>query len=166
SFPETVKNKLGKETFDAGCALFYKTSSVEDAIAATGNEHRNAKVTAMHDVAEGGVLGAVYEMAIASGNGARIYNDCLPICDTQQQICNLFSIDPRFSVGAGSMIIAVEKGSEDKVIKRLKEQGVECIAVGEFTEIEKGIKLIDENGEKEVPYFRNDPYWAAFFNAY
>lgn len=166
SFPETVKNKLGKETFDAGCALFYKTSSVSDALSAIDRKTRNMEVTAMHDVTEGGVLGAIYEMAVASGNGALIYNDCIPMGYAQQQICDLFSIDPRFSVGAGSMIIAVEKGSEDKVIQRLREQGIECVAVGEFTESEKGIKLVDGNGENDVPYVQNDPYWAAFFNAY
>jgi len=167
SFPETVKNKLGKEVFDEGCSLFYKTSSVEDAIIAVGKgETRHSEITAMHDVTEGGVLGAIYEMAIASGTGAHIYNDYLPIGETQKQICSLFSIDPRLSIGAGSMIIAVEAGSENKVIERLQQQGIDCVAVGELTDVEKGVKLIDENGEANIPYSGKDPYWAAFSNAY
>jgi len=166
SFPETVKNKLGKEIYDNGCALFYKTSSVEDAIAAVGKETTDKGVTAMHDVTEGGVLGAIYEMAKASGNGVRIYNDCLPIGETQKQICKLFSIDPRFSIGAGSMIIAVEKDFENQVIERLQNQHIESVVVGELTDADKGFKLVDENGEIDLPYFAKDPYWAAFFNAY
>jgi len=166
SFPETIKNKLGKEVLDKGCELFYKTSSVDDAIIAVGKETKLSEVTAMHDVTEGGVLGAIYEIAIASGNGAHIYNDYLPIGETQKQICSLFSIDPRYSIGAGSMIITVEKGIENNVIKRLQEQGIECVVVGELTEKKKGIKLIDKNGEVDMPYSGIDPYWAAFFNAY
>src|SRR5690606_5825638 len=105
SFPETVKNKLGQDVYHKGCELFYKTSSVNDALTAVNKEVKNSGVIAMHDVTEGGVLGAIYELAVASGNGARIYNNFLPIGEAQKAICDLFSIDPRYSIGAGSMII-------------------------------------------------------------
>jgi len=120
----------------------------------------------LFDVTEGGMLGAIYELAVASGNGAIVYNDCLPIEETQKQICNLFSIDPRFTIGAGSMIIAVKKGSENEVINRLKKQHVDCTVVGEFTEKEKGITIIENDEKKALLYLQKDPYWNAFFVAY
>lgn len=166
SFPETVKNNLGKEIYDDACSLFYKTSSVDDALVAVGNRMQNKEVTAMHDVTEGGVLGAIYELAIASGNGALIYNDRIPIGETQKKIGKLFSIDPRFSIGAGSMVIAVEKGSENKVIERLKKENIVCSIVGELTEKEKGIKLMEGDSQINLPYTGKDPYWDAFFKAY
>jgi len=166
SFPEMVKNKLGKEVYDQGCGLFYKTSSVNDALAAVGSEIRDSGITAMHDVTEGGVLGAIYELAIASGNGARIYNDRLPIGEAQNLICNLFSIDPRYCVGAGSMIIAVKKGFEEKVINRLKQQNIDCAIVGELDEQDRGIKLIEGDEENDLLYSGKDLYWDAFFRAY
>src|SRR5690606_35912000 len=143
-FPQTVKNNLGNEIYNDACDLFYKTSSVMDALTAVGNRAQDKEVTAMHDVTEGGVLGAIYELTIASGNGAIIYNDRLPIGNAQKEIGKLFSIDPRFSIGAGSMVIAVEKGSENKVIERLKKENIVCSVVGELTEKEAGIKLIEE----------------------
>jgi len=166
SFPDTVKNKLGKEIYDQGCGLFYKTSSVNDALVAVGSEIDNSGITAMHDVTEGGVLGAIYELAIASGNGARIYNDCLPMGEAQKQICNLFSIDPRYCVGAGSMIMAVKRGFEKDVINRLKQQDIDCTIVGELIGKERGIKLIEDNKESDLLYSGKDPYWNAFFKAY
>jgi hydrogenase expression/formation protein HypE len=166
SFPETVKSRLGKEIYDQGCELFYKTSSVNDALVAVGLDITNSGITAMHDVTEGGVLGAIYELAIASGNGARIYNDYLPMGEAQKQICNLFSIDPRYCVGAGSMIIAVKRSFEKQVISRLKQQNIACAIVGELTEKEKGIKLIEDNKERDLLYSGKDPYWGAFFKAY
>src|SRR5690606_22541346 len=69
SFPETVKNKLGKETFDQGCELFFKTSSVNDALVAVGSNINNYGISAMHVVTEGGVTCAIYELAIAPYNG-------------------------------------------------------------------------------------------------
>lgn len=166
SFPETVKKNLGKEVYDEACSLFYKTSSVKDALVAVGDKGQDNEVTAMHDVTEGGVLGAIYELAVASENGALIYNDQLPIGETQNKIGKLFSIDPRFSIGAGSMVIAVEKGSENKVIERLRMENIVCSIVGELTEKKNGIKVLEEDRHQDLPYTGKDPYWSAFFNAY
>ena len=163
SFPETVKNKLGKEIYKHGCSLFYQSSSLKDALIAAGSF---GEVTAMHDVTEGGVLGAIYEMAVASGNGAVVDDSLLPIGETQKQICQLFGIDPRFCVGAGSMVIAVKKGYDINVIDRLREEKIDCTAVGEFTSKENGIKLLKDGDVTNMPYLEKDPYWEAFFNAY
>ncbi len=166
SFPETVKNKLGKEVYREACNLFYKTSSVLDALTAVGDKKRDKEVTAMHDVTEGGVLGAIYELAIASGNGAIVNNNRLPIGNAQKEIGKLFSIDPRFSVGAGSMVITVVNGSESRVIRRLEKENIACTVVGELTEKERGIKLMVEGEKEYLPYTGKDPYWDAFFRAY
>lgn len=165
SFPETVKNNLGKEIHDRGCELFYRTSAVNDALTAVGNDERHTDVIAMHDVTEGGVLGAIYELAVASGCGAHVYNDLLPVNHVQAEICKLFSIDPRYVIGAGSMIIAVEKGSEKQVIERLAQAQIECTVVGELLEADQGIRLQEEDETNEMPYFETDPYWASFFEA-
>jgi len=163
SFPETVKNKLGKEIYEQGCNLFYQSSSLKDALISV---EPFGEVTAMHDVTEGGILGAIYEMAVACGNGALIDSSLLPIGETQKQICELFGIDPRFCVGAGSMIIAVRKGFEKNVINRLRKENIDCTAVGEFTQKELGIKLLLNGITADMPYFEKDPYWEAFFNGY
>jgi hydrogenase expression/formation protein HypE len=166
SFPETVKNKLGTETYQQACDLFYQTSSLKDALTAAGTETRYSDVTAMHDVTEGGLLGAIYELASASGNGAVVYNDKLPIGRPQQAICDLFSIDPRYSVGAGAMIICCRKGTAANVIERLRQENIPCTEVGVLREKEYGIKLVSQETETDLVYLEEDPYWAAFFKAY
>jgi hydrogenase expression/formation protein HypE len=164
SFPETVKNKLGNDVYNFGCEMFYQTSSLKDGLIAAGTGF--GEVTAMHDVTEGGVLGAVYEMAIASGNGVIISNELLPLGHTQQQICNLFGIDPRYCIGAGAMVIAAKKEHGQKVIHRLGQQNISAAIIGEFTDNARGYKLRENGVEKDMPYFSKDPYWEAFFNAY
>lgn len=164
SFPETVKNKLGNEIYQQGCELFYQTSSLTDGLvaAATGiNE-----VTAMHDVTEGGVLGAIYEMAIASGNGVCVQNELLPISEPQQRICQLFDIDARFCIGAGAMVMAVKKEYAQNVLHRLQQNNIKATVVGEFTDKSKGYKLAEAGVETDMPYYSKDPYWEAFFKAY
>ncbi|MDT0687413.1 AIR synthase family protein [Autumnicola psychrophila] len=166
SFPEIIKNKLGKEVHEEACRNFYQTSSLKDALTAAGTEKKHTDVTAMHDVTEGGVLGAIYELAKASGNGAQIYNELLPIGDVQKQICDLFHIDPRYSIGAGSMIITCKKGSEQNVIARLKKEDIDCTVAGEITDIKEGIKLMEDGVNYDLPYPSEDPYWKAFFEAF
>lgn len=166
SFPETVKSKAGKEVYEKACELFWQTSSLNDALTAVGKEQRLQDLTAMHDVTEGGVLGAVYELAVASNKGVRLYNNKIPVGWVQQQVCNLFNLDPHCVVGAGAMIITVKKGTEQSVIDRLQQQNILCTAIGEITAKEKGKKIIVKDVEKELPYLERDPYWNAFFEAY
>lgn len=165
SFPETVKNKAGNEIYQLACTSFYQTSSLNDALTAVGSENEHTEITAMHDVTEGGVLGAIYELALASGNGALIYHDKLPLEEVQSKVCSIFDLDPRNCIGAGSMIITCKKNTADLVIARLAIQNIKCTAVGELNMQENGIQ-ISKNGKKsDLAYLNEDPYWAAFYTA-
>lgn len=165
SFPETVIYRLGKETYQKACGMFYETSSLNDALTAVCKQTRHNDITAMHDVTEGGVLGAIYELVSASKNGAVVFNDQIPIGKIQQDVCNLFSIDPRYCVGAGSMIITCEKDKASAVIERLNIANIPCAVVGEIWEKEYGIKLQEKDKETDLIYLEEDPYWAVFFKA-
>jgi hydrogenase maturation factor len=166
SFPATIKNKLGAETSQLAGELFYQTSSLKDGLIAAGEAQKYTNITAMHDVTEGGVLGAIYELAVASGKGALVDNNRLPIGEIQQQVCNLFSLDARYCIGAGAMVVCCTKGTEWQVVERLAVQGIACCVVGEIREKEMGINLLQNGVETPMPYFEEDPYWAAFFNVY
>lgn len=166
SFPETVKNKSGREVYEQACALFYKTSSLPDGLAAAGTDIRHKEITAMHDVTEGGVLGAIFEMAKASGNGVNVYNEQIPVGEVQRQVCSLFDIDPRFCIGAGSMIIAADKNHYQDVLNRLNQNHIKASVVGEFTAKENGCKLITRGIKNDMPYYSRDPYWEAFYKAF
>lgn len=166
SFPETIKNKLGNEIYQKGCELFYKTSSLQDGLTARGKATGYNEVTAMHDVTEGGVINAIFEMAIASGTGFTIDNDLLPIGETQQHICSIFDIDARYSIGAGSMIIAAKKEYARQVTERLEAENIKATVVGQLTDKEQGYRLIENGEERDMIYYDKDPYWEAFFSAF
>jgi len=165
SFPETVKNKAGTEIYQHACDSFFYTSSLKDALVAVGENNEHSDVTAMHDVTEGGVLGAIYELCAASGNGAVIYNNKLPIANVQAKVCSVFGLDPRYCIGAGSMIIACKKEASAKVISRLTENNISCVEVGELFEKQNGITFIENDERTTLKYLETDPYWAAFFRA-
>jgi len=165
-FPETVKNKAGAEIYQLACQSFYQTSSLRDALTAVGEKKEHHDITAMHDVTEGGVLGAIYELAVASGNGAVIYDQQLPLGEVPKKVCSVFSLDPRFCVGAGAMIVTCKKGTARDVIDRLARKNIACTEVGQLRAPSRGIKLAENGIENDLVYMERDPYWAAFFNAY
>lgn len=166
SFPETVRNNCGAEVQQKGGELFYETSALKAGlVAASMNANESRAVTAMHDVTEGGILGAVYEMALASNCGVLVQEEQLPTGHIQKQVCRVFNIDPHFSVGAGSMIIAVKKEKADDLLKRLGEEGISATAVGVFTAKEGGLKLAGKGEVKPLQHPGKDPYWDAFFTA-
>lgn len=165
SFPETVQNNCGKEIYERACDNFYRTSSLEEALAASQKLMPNTELTAMHDVTEGGLLGGIYEMAEASGCGFRVYDDKLPAGEVAPKIAGVFDIDHRLCVGAGSMIMAVQEGKEEMLTNHLSQQGIPAAVVGEILPRERGCLLVEDGEENEFSFDGEDPYWNAFFKA-
>jgi hydrogenase maturation factor len=166
SFPATVRNKLGLEVYQIACENFYQTSSLKEALLAAKFLLPKIELKAMHDVTEGGVIGAICELAQASGCGFRIDNDLLPLGEAQKQITDLFQIDHRFCVGAGSMIMVVKPGKEIDLVKHLQSKSIKATVVGEITPQEEGYKIVEQGQEKTIDPNIKDPYWEAFFKAY
>lgn len=165
SFPETVKTKCGAEIHQAACEQFYQTSSLTDTLIAAGENEKFPEIHAMHDVTEGGVLGAIYEMLIASGKGGLIESELIPVGETAAAISKLFDLDPRYCVGAGAMVIACKAEKSDELISRLGSSTIACTAVGEVKSLESGIMLRENEVVSPLIYLETDPYWAAYFKA-
>lgn len=165
SFPKTVSNKLGKEVYQGAADSFYQTSSIKDALTARGNAAEN-NVSAMHDVTEGGVMGAIYELASAANCGAVIEEDLIPVGEVQEAVCRLFSLDPLHCIGAGSMLITCKKNQVEKIKSRLANENIACTEVGQLTAAEEGISIFKQGEKTPMIYQSVDPYWEAFFSAY
>lgn len=164
SFPETVKNNAGIENYQKSCESFYDISVLQEALIAASIE--NGKyITAMHDATEGGVLGAIYELACASENGAIVYDEKIPINNVQESVCSVFSLDPRYCIGAGAMIITCKKEGVQKTLDQIQQSGISCTEVGRITHKEEGIRLMKGGVEHDLMYVEKNPYWDAFFRA-
>jgi hydrogenase expression/formation protein HypE len=66
----------------------------------------DAGATAMHDVTEGGVLGAAYEIAAASGIGVHLDANRVPVLPETAAICDALGIDPLRLIGSGALLVA------------------------------------------------------------
>jgi len=119
-----------------------KLSVVEEGLAA-GKIGANS----MHDITEGGVLGALWEMAKASNTGFKVYEEKMPISNISRKLCEHFKIDPLKFISSGSMLITAENGQE--FVHLLKRCGIKATIIGKVTE-DKGILVSSNKIEHEV----------------
>lgn len=89
-------------------------------------------VGAMHDVTEGGIFGALWEMAEASGVGLEIDLKKIPIRQETVEICEFFDINPYGLISSGSMLMAAADGNA--IVRELEKQGIHAVVVGKATE--------------------------------
>lgn len=87
-----------------------------------------AGVSAMHDVTEGGVFGALWEMAAASGVGLEVDLKKIPIRQETIEICEVFSINPYQLISSGSMLIGTDHGSS--LTEKLQRAGIPSAVIG------------------------------------
>ena len=165
SFPQTFMRALGGELHKQACDNFYETSAVEAGVTAGCFHRQTGSVTAMHDVTEGGVLGAVFELAHASECGVTVKVQDIPVGVAQQRVCQVVGIDPYYSVGAGAMLITVKPEAADGLTDRLTEAGIKATPIGTITGLSEGRHIIRDEKKYPLEHPGVDPYWNAFFDA-
>ncbi len=87
---------------------------------------------AMHDVTEGGVFGAAYEMAQAANLGLTLNTDCIPVNEIALEMAKYYQLDPFRLISSGSLLIAVH-GQAEPMLAALQKQGICAHRIGKFT---------------------------------
>ncbi len=88
-------------------------------------------VSAMHDVTEGGIFGALWEMAESSGVGLEIDLKKIPVRQETIEVCEFFGINPYELISSGSMLMAAENGNQ--LVRDLEKAGIPAVVVGKAT---------------------------------
>lgn len=88
-------------------------------------------VRAMHDVTTGGIFGALWELAEASGVGLEIELKKIPIRQETVEICEFFDLNPYQLGSTGSLLLAAPDGN--RLVLDLKQQGIPAVVIGKAT---------------------------------
>ena len=99
-------------------------------------------VSSMHDITEGGIFGAFWEMASGAGVGLEVDLKKIPIRQETVEICNYFGVNPYQIMSSGSMMIAADDGHE--LVRKLEQAGIHAVVVGRTN---SGNDRILRNGE-------------------
>lgn len=135
---EILREKLPSEIIKTARDFDQYLSVVPDARIAM-----EVGVTAMHDVTEGGIFGALWEMAAASGTGLEIDLRRIPIRQETVEVCEVFGINPYMLISSGAMLIGTEHGN--RLVSELEKAGIHSAVVGYAT---SGNDRVIINGEE------------------
>lgn len=113
---------------------------------------------AMHDVTEGGVLGATWEMAESSGVGVELDEAALPIARETRLICERLGLDPLALISSGCMLIAAPDGPG--LVAHLAAQGVLATVIGRVITGERA--LLGRAGRRPLAPPARDELWKVF----
>ena len=105
------------------------------------------KVHGMHDCTEGGVLGAVYEMSVASGVGFVLDESAVPVAPETRAVCDALSLDPLRLIGSGALLIAAPEEEAGAVCDALRP-ACRVTRIGEFRP--RGRTLVRRDGKREA----------------
>lgn len=134
---EELVKVFGQEFVDKAKSFMHHISTVKEGVIAG-----NFGVNAMHDVTEGGVLGAVWEIAEASKAGVVLYKEKIPVAYETNEICKLYSINPLKLISSGCMIITCSDGRG--LVEELESKGIKATIIGEIKEGTEKL-IIDKN---------------------
>ena len=88
-------------------------------------------VAAMHDVTEGGIFGALWELAEASNVGLEVELLDIPVKQETIEVCEFFGINPYELISSGCMLMAAEDGNG--LVAELKRNGINATIIGKTT---------------------------------
>ncbi|TCK89030.1 thiamin-phosphate kinase [Natranaerovirga hydrolytica] len=104
------------------------------------------EATAMHDVTEGGIFGALWELASSSKVGFEVELDKIPIKQETIEICEHFDLNPYKLISSGVLLITTYKGKE--LIQALEKAHIEASIIGKVNQTKA--KEIVINGHKRT----------------
>jgi len=112
----------------------------------------------MHDVAEGGVFGAVWEFCERLSAGVELDLKKIPICQETVEISEYFDVNPYQLKGDGALLFLTHDSAA--AIKALKNVGISAAVIGRINESNDRV-LINEDETRFLEPNRVDEYETA-----
>ncbi|MDF2951300.1 MAG: Hydrogenase maturation factor [Anaerocolumna sp.] len=89
---------------------------------------RTLGVTSMHDVTEGGIYGALWEIAEASGVGLEVDLKKIPMKQHTVEICEFYDLNPYQLISSGVMLMITEHANQ--LVEELIKNGIPAEIIG------------------------------------
>lgn len=89
------------------------------------------EVISVHDVREGGIFAALWEIAAAANVGLSIDLKNIPIKQHTIEVCEYFNLNPYMLRSGGTLLLACTNGA--RIVEQLKNAGVEAAVIGQTT---------------------------------
>lgn len=152
-YGDYLEARIGREPVSRARRLIGSISVLKEGLIASCHG-----ATSMHDITEGGVLGAVWELCHASGCGAIVYKDKIPLLEETRLICECLGLDPLRLISSGSMLITCRDGAG--LVKKLQEAGIRSCIIGNISHDDQCLLAVGEKMLKIDPPESDELYKA------
>jgi len=150
-----LSSALGADLVRRARSYSSRISVVPDAMILA--EHRPKR---MHDPTEGGVLGGLVELSVASQISIKVNADSIPISAEARAICEFLSVDPLRLIGSGSLLCVLPPSESGRAMKRLDHEGIPAAEIGYVESVgQPKLTLIKGEEEETVSGFPEDELW-------
>lgn len=99
-------------------------------------------VCAMHNVAEGGIFGALWEMAEGAGVGLLIDLKRIPIRQETIEVCEFFEINPYELISGGCLLMTADNGFD--LVRELQRNNISGAVIGKTTDNNDRVVINEE----------------------
>lgn len=127
---EELKHLYSEDFIERAKALSAFISVLPESKVAMQTEDIDLK--AMHDVTEGGVLGALWELSVKAEKGLEIQMEEIPILQETVEVTEFFDINPYKLISSGTMLMVATNGK--KLVEALKAADIPAQIIGHFTD--------------------------------
>lgn len=142
---DQLKGYLTEEEIAHAKALLSDVSVIKEGVAAG-----KIGTHGMHDITEGGVLGAVWEICQTGGCGVQLEEKDIKVDPVTVKISKKYDIDWERLISSGSMLIVASEDKKDEIIRAVEDEGVEISVIGRVKEPEYGLKIRLVDGTMDV----------------
>jgi len=153
---EKLKGFLAPEEIQKAKEMLLQVSVVKEGVIAGSVGTRG-----MHDITEGGILGAVWEMCQIADLGAEIWEEKIPVSQVTKKICSFFEIDYLRLISSGCMLIIVEEAKKREIEERLKDAGIMVTSIGKIKDLESGINIIKDGKSLKIEHPEADELYKT-----
>lgn len=122
---------------------------------------RKSDVYMMHDVRNGGVFGALWELSKSMGVGLSIDLKKIPVKQETIEICEFFDLNPYELLSGGCLLIVTADGNE--LVKKLAKEGIASAVIGRTTDSNDKI-ILNEDETRFLEPAKPDEIFKVAFN--
>ncbi len=109
---------------------------------------KDFKVNSMHDITEGGLIGALFEMSISSNQGFKIFENKINVNRVTRKICNYLNRDVYHLISSGNLLFTVSPEYKDNIKEAFLSEDIECSLIGEIAE--KGKYIFSKGNDEQI----------------
>ncbi len=121
-----LRKKYNQSLIDNAKKMIEHISVVPEAMVA-----RACNVTSMHDVTEGGIFGALWEIGAASRVGLEVDLKKILLKQETVEICEFYDLNPYMLISSGCMLMITDQANY--LVEKLKSEDIPAAVIGRIT---------------------------------